>query len=206
MPGRAPERLPLTAADNKRLTTLLDEHAPELPKAQRAPQAQPDAASQPQAQLAATHQHEPAPAADGGGIPSKSLPLRAAGREEPSSDASAPLLAAAEAARRAGRIEEARAAYQAASRGRSDSAEIALLRWVRFELDAGTPQAAQRVLALHRRRFARGHLGAEASWQEIVVWQALGRTDRARQAAKELLAHYADTPQAEGARRVLDAP
>jgi DNA-directed RNA polymerase specialized sigma24 family protein len=116
------------------------------------------------------------------------------------------LLDQAEAARRAGRHGEARDAYRAASQRRDDSGEVALLRWVRFELDVADPAAAQRVLKLHRQRFARGHLGAEAGWLEVQVQQALQRPDRAQTAARKLGAEYPGTPQAAAAAKVLGAP
>ncbi|HKU38817.1 MAG TPA: hypothetical protein VJR89_11740 [Polyangiales bacterium] len=112
----------------------------------------------------------------------------------------------AEAERRAGHYAQAREAYRAASQKRDDTAEVALLRWVRLELDSADPQAALRVLGEHGRRFANGRLGAEAGWLEVQVQQALGRADRARAAASKLARRYPGTPQAAAAERLRDEP
>jgi hypothetical protein len=113
------------------------------------------------------------------------------------------VLDVAEAARRAGRYAEARDAYRTVSQRADDSAEIALLRWVRLELDVTDPAAALRVLTLHSRRFARGRLGAEAGWLEVQVYQALQRPERALAAARKLEAQHPGTPQATAAARLL---
>ncbi|HKP62735.1 MAG TPA: FecR family protein [Polyangiales bacterium] len=132
------------------------------------------------------------------------VPVKPAAAPKPPSTAS--LLDQAEGARRAGQTAEAREAYRAASQRRDDSGEVALLRWVRLELDAADPPAALRVLEQHRQRFARGRLGAEAGWLQVQVQQALHRPDRARAAARKLGADYPGTPQAAAAAKVLDSP
>jgi hypothetical protein len=109
---------------------------------------------------------------------------------------------AAESARRAQRWAAAREAYQAASHGRDGDAEIALLRWARFELEQAAPARALRLVSDHKRRFARGTLGAEAGWIEVQARIALGHRARAQRAARELIAQHPDTPQAAAATKL----
>jgi len=116
------------------------------------------------------------------------------------------LLERAEAERRAQHFAEARALYRAAAQHNDDSAEVALLRWVRLELEVSDPQAAARVLTQHGRRFARGRLGAEAGWLEVQISQALQQPQRAHEAAQKLRARFPGTPQADAAARVLGTP
>lgn len=119
-----------------------------------------------------------------------------------SSDAA---LAAAEAARRAQRWGAAREAYRFASAGRDSRAEVALLRWARFELEESAPGLALRLVAEHKRRFARaGVLQADAGFIEVQAHKALGQTRRAEQAARVLIERHPDTPQAAAARKLLE--
>lgn len=118
-----------------------------------------------------------------------------------SSDAA---LAAAEAARRAQRWGAARDAYRFASQGRDRGAEVALLRWARFELEQTSPASALRLVTEHKRRFARSSvLHADAGFIEVQARKALGQTRRAEQAAQALIDGYPDTPQAAAARKLL---
>jgi ferric-dicitrate binding protein FerR (iron transport regulator) len=139
-------------------------------------------------------------------------PPTAAGHEPSTPAAHAPsplapsLLDVAEAARRAGRYADARTAYRAASQRRDSAAEVALLRWVRLELDLADAAAALRVLELHSQRFAHGRLGAEAGWLEVQVRRALHQPERARAAAQELIARHPGTPQAAAASRLVAPP
>jgi hypothetical protein len=120
-----------------------------------------------------------------------------------SSDAA---LAAAEAARRAQRWATAREAYRFASQGKDSGAEVALLRWARFEIDQSAPASALRLVGEHKRRFARtGVLQADAGFIEVQARKALGQTRRAEQAARALIERHPATPQAAAARKLLEA-
>lgn len=121
-----------------------------------------------------------------------------------SSDAA---LAAAEAARRAQRWAAAREAYRFASQGRDSAAEVALLRWARFELEQTAPASALRLVADHKRKFSRaGVLQADAGFIEVQARKALGQSRRAEQAARALIERHPDTPQAAAARKLLEQP
>jgi hypothetical protein len=115
------------------------------------------------------------------------------------------LLQAAEAARRDGRATEARALYRAAGDVGDDNAEVALLRWARFEVEAGDAAAARGVLLRHAQRFPDPKLGAEAHWLNVQVLNALGRRDLAREAARQLARRYPSSPQAAAAQALLEA-
>jgi hypothetical protein len=201
---RQPKPQLLTAADAQQLAAILDAPLHEA-STTRTPEPAATTTNPPEPAATTTNRAANADLASA----AKPTPLRAAhetAAPSPNPDTTAPLLAAAEAARRAGRIADARSAYGAASRGQSDAAEVALLRWVRLELDEHAPANAQRLLDSHQRRFTRGRLGAEAGFQQVQVFQALGELDRAKQAARELLARYPETPQAAAARQLLQAP
>ncbi len=111
----------------------------------------------------------------------------------------------AEAARQAGRYAEARQAYQRASLGHDENAEVALLRWVRLEVEVHDLAAALNLLARHQQRFANGHLGAEAGWLDVQIRQELNQPELARAAARRLVARHANTPQGAAAARMLGA-
>lgn len=106
------------------------------------------------------------------------------------------LLAAAERERRQGDVARARALYREAGGAEGADAEVALLRWARFELDRSEPEAALNVLARHRTRFGRARLGAEASFLEVQALKLLGRDAEATQRMKLLRRRYPDSPQA----------
>ena len=122
----------------------------------------------------------------------------------PPTPSSRELLDSAEAARRARRWNAAREAYRNASQGRDADAEIALLRWVRMELERRAPNAALRLLDEHARRFPHGTLGAEAGWLEVRTRTDLGQTERAESAARKLRIQHAGTPHAKAAGKLLD--
>jgi hypothetical protein len=113
------------------------------------------------------------------------------------------LLSAAESARRAGEISEARRLYADAGSCNDDNAEVALLRWVRLELAEKDAAAATAVLARHAQTFAHGRLGAEAGWLQVQVLLAQHKPALAREAAQRLVSAYGGMPQAEAARRLL---
>ena len=123
---------------------------------------------------------------------------------KPLFDSSTAALAAAEAAWRAERWANAREAYRFASQAKDSNAEIALLRWARVELDHAAPGTALRLVAEHKRRFARGVLGADARFIEVQAHKALGHGSRAEQAARALIQRYPDTPQAAAARKLSE--
>jgi TolA-binding protein len=117
------------------------------------------------------------------------------------------LLARAESERRRGEIALARALYrQASSKYHDDDAEVALLRWVRLELESRAFGSAERVLRDHTRRFAAGKLRAEAAWLDILILREQGQIERARSAARKLLGQFPIAPQADAARQWLAAP
>lgn len=124
---------------------------------------------------------------------------------KPLFESSQAALAAAESARRAQRWTSAREAYRFASQGKDSNAEVALLRWARFELEQSAPTSALRLVAEHKRRFARGVLGADARFIEVQAHKTLGHNTRAERAARALTAHYPETPQAAAARKLIEA-
>lgn len=115
----------------------------------------------------------------------------------------AELLGAAEAARRAGKLDQARSGYRQAGTRKDADAEVALLRWTRLELSAAQPAAARDVLQLYRRQFPHGRLAAEASSLELRALESLGRHDEAAAVARELIRRFPDSPHAKAARREL---
>jgi hypothetical protein len=127
-----------------------------------------------------------------------------AAQVKPLFESSTAALTAAEAAWRAERWTSAREAYRFASQAKDSNAEIALLRWARFELDQTAPATALRLVAEHKRRFARGVLGADARFIEVQAHKALGHGARAEQAARALIKRYPDTPQAAAARKLIE--
>jgi hypothetical protein len=124
----------------------------------------------------------------------------------PSALSTGELLRRAEAARRGGKLGEARALYAQASAGRDDDAEVALLRWSRLELDARAFARAAELLDAHKQRFAAGKLHAEAAWLRVLTWREQGNLAEARRAAQALIARFPAHPQAEAARALLRAP
>ena len=113
------------------------------------------------------------------------------------------LLAEGELARRKGRLALARRCYAAAADGGNADAEVALLRWVRLELDHDALEHASALLTRHAREYARPILAAEAAWLGVQVLAARGESDSARAAAEELIRAHATTPQARAARAWL---
>lgn len=130
----------------------------------------------------------------------------AARSRRPAYPSSSAALMAAEAARRSQQWAAARDAYQAASQGRDSTAEVALLRWARFELDQSAPTASLRLLTEHRRRFAHGSLGAEAGWLAVQAQRALGQSAKARRAARQLIHRHPGSPQATAAAQLMEQP
>jgi hypothetical protein len=116
------------------------------------------------------------------------------------------LLAEGERARKQGRPSLARRCYAAAADGGNADAEVALLRWARFELDHEALDRAGALLARHAREYARPTLAAEAAWLEVQVLAARGDNERARAAAEALIRAHATTPQARAARAWLRQP
>ena len=117
---------------------------------------------------------------------------------------SSTLLGAAEAARRAGDIERARALYADAGALPDLDAEVAILRWARLELELGDARAAQELVTRHRRQFPRPRLEAEARWLELRALARAGRIDDARVIAGEMQRRFADSPQARAAKTWLE--
>lgn len=116
------------------------------------------------------------------------------------------LLGEAEAARKQGHSQRARALYGQAARANHADAEVALLRHAGFEIEASDPAAAEQLLAEHRRRFPRSRLAAEAAWLGVRAIQVEGDRTAMREAARELIRRFAETPQARAAQRLLDQP
>lgn len=131
-------------------------------------------------------------------------PERKAAQLQPTFDSSNAALTAAESARRARQWSAARDAYRAASQGRDGGAEVALLRWTRFELDQDQAASALRLLSEHKRRFHRGSLGAEAGWLEVQARKQLGQMARAKRAARALVKRHPGTPQAAAAAKLIE--
>jgi hypothetical protein len=117
----------------------------------------------------------------------------------------AELLSAAEAARRRGRLVEARALYREAGGRGDENAEVALLRWARLELDSADAKAARSVLERYQQRFPHGRLSTEGAWLQVRALSAQGLQREAREAARSLIARFPNTPQAKAARQLLDA-
>jgi Tfp pilus assembly protein PilF len=146
----------------------------------------------------------PAPAASAAALDSSAI---ATDRHPPAQTSASELLARAESERRRGQLEQARALYrQASAKYHEDDAEVALLRWVRMELDARAFGSAQRVLRDHARRFAGGKLKAEAAWLGVSILREQGQADSARTAARKLLTQFPEAPQADAARQWLAQP
>lgn len=116
------------------------------------------------------------------------------------------LLGQAEAARRSGDKESARAFYAQAQRGSHRDAEVALLRHAGFELEQSDAAGALSLLAEHARRFPRSRLSAEAAWLDVRARDATGDHAAARASAQDLVRRFPATPQARAAQRLLDLP
>ncbi|MFT3927703.1 MAG: FecR domain-containing protein [Myxococcales bacterium] len=116
------------------------------------------------------------------------------------------LLGEAEAARRKGENERARALYVQAQQAGQANAEVALLRHAGFELELANPRAAEELLTEHHRRYPESHLAAEAAWLGVRMRSATGDVAAARAAAGALLRDFPDAPQARAARRMLAEP
>jgi hypothetical protein len=126
----------------------------------------------------------------------------------PARDANAStLLARAESERRQGQHARARALYrQASEKPPKHDAEVALLRWVRLELEQRAFGSARQLLAQHAQRFADGKLRAEAAWLGVQTLRDQGQDEPARSAARALIARFPKTPQADAARALLPQP
>lgn len=117
------------------------------------------------------------------------------------------LLAQAEIERRQGALVRARALYkQASARRQEDDAEVALLRWLRLELESHAFSDARRLLQTYARDFKRGKLQAEAAWLGVALLREQGQQEQARTSAQELLRRFPGTPQADAARGLLSSP
>jgi tetratricopeptide (TPR) repeat protein len=121
-------------------------------------------------------------------------------------NAAADFLARAEAARQSGAVELARRNYEKATHAAPADAEVALLRWARFELEVGRRGQARALLVRHRRAHPRGALAAEAAWLSVEVAERSGDTVGARREAAALVRAHPGTPQAEAAARLLGGP
>jgi hypothetical protein len=137
--------------------------------------------------------------------PAAAVQPEPAEQHKPLFESSHAALTAAEAAWRAQRWSSARDAYRFASQAKDSNAEIALLRWARVELDHAAPATALRLVAEHKRRFARGVLGLDARFIEVQAHKALGHSARAEQAARALIQRYPESPQAAAARKLIEA-
>lgn len=126
----------------------------------------------------------------------------------PTRDATAStLLARAESERRQGQYTRARTLYrQASEKPPRNDAEVALLRWVRLELEQRAFASARQLLAQHAQRFADGKLHAEAAWLGVQALRDQGKADAARKAAQTLITRFPHSPQADAARALLAEP
>jgi TolA-binding protein len=126
----------------------------------------------------------------------------------PARDANAStLLARAESERRQGEHARARVLYrQASEKYPRHDAEVALLRWVRLELEQRAFGSARQLLAQHAQRFADGKLRAEAAWLGVQTLRDLGQREPAHNAARDLITRFPNTPQADAARALLAQP
>lgn len=142
---------------------------------------------------------EPAPSIAIESAPTESAPARDANAST--------LLARAESERRMGQHARARALYrQASERQPRHDAEVALLRWVRMELEQRAFGSARQLLAQHAQRFADGKLRAEAAWLGVQTLRDLGEHASAQSAARALIARFPNTPQADAAHALLAPP
>jgi Tfp pilus assembly protein PilF len=114
--------------------------------------------------------------------------------------------AEAKAARRQGQLSRARSLYRSAARQNDATAEIALLRYARLELDQARIDEVRTLLREHAQRFPRSRLAVEASWLEVQARLRAGDRSAAREAARLLIARFPGTPQAQAAARLLEAP
>lgn len=121
-----------------------------------------------------------------------------AGESEAPFDADAAALAA-EGAWRRGDRDAARELFRRAA----PVSEAACLRWARLELEAGALDRAETALQIHRRRHARGRMGAEAAYLGLELLEARHDEAGARAAAESIVARYPGTPQASAAARRL---
>jgi hypothetical protein len=182
--GKAPARVASVASEQRRALTRLLAAEP----SGREP---PHAAAPDAAVVDTGHTQRPLPGA--------------AERTQPAAR-SLDLLGAAEAARRQGDTDAARALYRRAAASTEGSAEIALLRHARLELADTQPAQAQALLAEHARRFPNSRVAAEASWLEVQAFEQSGEVAQARARARRLLTRFPGTPQARAAQALLDAP
>lgn len=114
-------------------------------------------------------------------------------------------LAAAEAAYREGRLDEARTGFRAVGSLRGADAEAAWLRLGRLEQRAGHVAEAAAALEQHRRRFPNGRLAAEALYLEARARRSLGQASIALELEDRLLADYPTSPQATRVRALRSA-
>jgi Tfp pilus assembly protein PilF len=110
------------------------------------------------------------------------------------------LLAAAEDARHAGRLDDARALFTRAGARTDGDAEAAWVSLARLELRAGRPAAARDAIAQHASRFPAGRLGPECGWIDVQAADAAGDRPAALTAARALVARWPASPQAAQAR------
>lgn len=130
-------------------------------------------------------------------------PTRSKQRSEVSS---AMLLERAEHERRRGHLSEARTLYgQAAGMG-DENGEVALLRWVRLELQTRSLSRVEPLLQRHTQRFPAGKLKAEAAWLRVQLLSEQGDHAAASRAARDLLQRFPNTPQASAAEALLRSP
>lgn len=120
-------------------------------------------------------------------------------RPEPLLDPAA-ALREAEAAYRAGRIDEARRAFRRVGATRGTLAEAAWIRLGRLETQAGRTAEAARALAEHRRRFPSGSLAAEARVAEARALRSLGRAAEASTLEAWVVENRPDSPYAQAIR------
>jgi Tfp pilus assembly protein PilF len=123
---------------------------------------------------------------------------------EAPSESPGDLLARAEKLRRAGKHDEARSLYRVVGAGSGATAEAAWLALARMELGTGNAAGAQRAASERRARFGGGSLGPEARWIDVRTYRLAGDESAARRAARDLVARWPRSPQADAARRWLD--
>jgi hypothetical protein len=110
----------------------------------------------------------------------------------------------ADALRRVGDAPGARAAYHAAGKIDDSTGEAAWVALARYELELSQPRAALRALNQRQRRFGKGALELEAEWIAVRALSASGETVRAKQRARQIIARWPKTPQAQAAKTWLE--
>lgn len=130
------------------------------------------------------------------------VPAPAVGRRPPARSADE-ILFAAERARVAGQLDDARRLYRDAAALGGPVGESAWIKLARFEQRLGRVDPARRALAARAAQFPNGALEPEATFLEHQLAERAGDARGARTAAQQLVARWPTSPYAVYARRWL---